>query len=578
MSVNQPKPSKSWLLWAAIATGFALWAAGLLYWLDKYPTAEVRNQLIHLSPQFFWIGFVVLLISVMANASSLQDLLRRFTPQEWVAVALVALLALVLARGVAPRVHRLYYDEDIYQAIALNISQNNHAAMINDGRWDNGHFTARIQEYNKQPNGWPFLINLAFRVAGVNEGAAFTLSHILFALAAVGVLICGAALYGSFSAGLFASLIYVTIPENVRWFSTVAVEPSTACVAIWAVCSLLYFLHRRHTASLFLAAALWALAVQFRPEGLLLLALVGVWIYIDAWEELARPRLYAAILLFLVLISAHLAHLFAVRGENWGSSAEKLSLLYVKLNGFTNLRYYVQPQNFPVVYGALMLLGLLWPGAGRKSAYASLWFTLTWGIFLFFYAGSYTFGADVRFAVLSLAPLSLLAGRGLTVFGKWLEQYNVRRAGALIVLSLGLNLLAYLPTMRAVGAEAWACRIDHDAAREFAKQIPPDGIIMTHNPNMFQLWGKNAAQMSLFTERAPYATNVIQPEFKDKIFLHWNYWCNTQDPLQQSFCRNMVASYSTELVERWPDDRQRLELYRVLTPSSSGSPKTPARQ
>ncbi len=41
-----------------------------------------------------------------------------------------------------------------------------------------------------------------------------------------------------------------------------------------------------------------------------------------------------------------------------------------------------------------------------------LWFVLFWGIFLFFYAGSYRYGADVRFALLSFMPLAVLAGIG----------------------------------------------------------------------------------------------------------------------------------------------------------------------
>ena len=57
-----------------------------------------------------------------------------------------------------------------------------------------------------------------------------------------------------------------------------------------------------------------------------------------------------------------------------------------------------------------------WPGAGiRRLALPGLfllWFLMFWGIFLFFYAGSYKYGADVRFALVSFMPLAVLAGLG----------------------------------------------------------------------------------------------------------------------------------------------------------------------
>ena len=125
-------------------------------------------------------------------------------------------------------------------------------------------------------------------------------------------------------------------------------------------------------------------------------------------------------------------------------------------------------------------------------------------------------------------------------------------------------LLFYLPAMRVVGRESWQCRDDHAAAESFAALVPDDGIIMTHNPNMFQIFGKNAAQMSLFTEHSDYAVHVLKPQFQDKIYLHWNYWCNTQDPVQVRFCTNMINSYETQLVAERYAGGKRYALYRVL--------------
>ena len=130
----------------------------------------------------------------------------------------------------------------------------------------------------------------------------------------------------------------------------------------------------------------------------------------------------------------------------------------------------------------------------------------------------------------------------------------------------------YKRQVRAIGWEAWSCRADHAAAEDFAKLIPEDGIIMTHDPNMFQIMGKNAAQISLFTQNQQYAATAIQPVYKDKIYLHWSYWCNTQDPLQVAYCRNMLDEYDTVLVAERIVRDQHFGLYRVL-----GERSVPAR-
>ena len=64
------------------------------------------------------------------------------------------------------------------------------------------------------------------------------------------------------------------------------------------------------------------------------------------------------------------------------------------------------------------------------------------------------------------------------------------------------------PRVRAVGEEAWAARADVAFARAFLAELEPDALVLTHNPNMFLIWGANAAQMGfavdpgLFRRRA----------------------------------------------------------------------------
>lgn len=558
--------------WAGIGGLCAAWIAGLSALVGSQQSWELRNRLMVLSPWFLWLAVVSLGVAVWINRELLKVVLfDGLSRKHQIAIGFICGLACILVVTAAPRTHRLYYDEDIYQAIGLNIAQNNRAAMSNDGRWEYGHFRSYQMEFNKQPNGWPFLLSLVYRVFGASETAGFNLANGLFVVAVFLVFLTGKLLFGDPVPGLFAALVYTLIPENVRWFSTMDADPPTACFTVLAMAATLLFLRWRTRSALFLMISAWAWALQFRFEVMLLGGLVFLMVYLDAWEEFKSPQLYGFITLLLVLLFAHVLQLIAVRQESWGSSGEKLSMSYFWPNLITNSLYYFNTKQFPLLFSLFALMGLALPGPWKPKLYGGLWFLLSWVIFLFFYAGGYQFGVDVRYAILSFAPLALLSGYGIHLLlgccSRWFQRDYVLWGINGVLLITGVF---YLPYMRSLGAESWQCRVDHKAAESFASLVPEDGIILTHNPNMFQMFGKNAAQLSLLAPPSPYAAHVLTPQFKDNIYIHWNYWCNTQSPVQVQFCIDVLGAYRTQLVAETKLRDQRFALYRVL-----GSTATP---
>jgi hypothetical protein len=567
--------SKQWLWTGA---GLLSWVVALGAWLNTHSPWAARNTLMSLSPQFLWLGFALLITGLLVCRDDIRLLLGRFSRSEWLGMLGVAILAFALVQGVARPIHRIFYDEDIYEAIGLNIAHNNIASMTHEGRWNYGHFDSLRREYNKEPNGWPFLLNIAYRVFGPSETASFQLTHILFAVSCLLIFLTTAMLFKNPIAGLYAAATYALIPENVRWFSTAAVEPAAAAMSLFAMTAALFFFQTRTNRAFFLMTVSWAFAAQFRPESIELVLLIALIFYLDGWEECKTPRLYGFLLLFLVLISAHLIHLYAMSGESWGSSNAKFSLQYIAHNFRTNTLYYLDNQRFPLIFTLLAAAGMAGSVQWKSKFYIAVWFALSWGIFLLFYAGSYEFGADVRFAIPSMAPLAILAGHGLWQLQERLKLKFAWLGHSIAILLFGFNLLTFLPFMRAEGQESWQCREDHDAARYFATLIPHDGIVLTHNPNMFQIWGTNAAQMSLFKENAQSAPATILSAFPGRVYVHWNYWCNMPDPLQNGFMTYIFDHYRLEQVAKWPG-RERFELYRVIGPISAfAAPNKPARR
>ena len=215
------------------------------------------------------------------------------------------------------------------------------------------------------------------------------------------------------------------------------------------------------------------------------------------------------------------------------------------VNGF----YFLNNKAFPVLFTLLALFGLTaWrvrqPQTGGKIEPPGVflilfWFLLFWGIFLFFYAGSYQYGADVRFALVCFMPLSVLAGLGGDAVREWaargedapavngekaatveqqsceLKKADAAPSGlfprretaagaggtvagpdyrrlftALLILLLLFGWLKFVPLIRLVGQEAWGARYDHRYSHEFISKIPNRSMVVTHIPTMFLLWGQ----------------------------------------------------------------------------------------
>ncbi len=77
---------------------------------------------------------------------------------------------------------------------------------------------------------------------------------------------------------------------------------------------------------------------------------------------------------------------------------------------------------------------------------------------------------------------------------------------------------------------------------------------------MFHLWGVNAGQMSTIVNN-PAQLDFLATRYPS-VYLHWNFWCNVQDPLQQRFCLVALAGKPTEMVREYRERDQRFALYR----------------
>jgi hypothetical protein len=544
--------------WVAVGIGWIVVVAAVVAW----PLVTRADRLIdQLKAVQFWSLEACAVLVVALGLPALKGALRDASRQDGVRIAGLMALAAALTLFVAPRTNRIYYDEHIYQGIGHNLADLKRAQVCNDATVQYGRLQCQYAEYNKQPYAYPHVLSVLYRLVGARSWVAHAVNAAAMALTTAAVYLLVWLLFGDRLAAWYAGLLVALTPEQILWSATAAVEPTASLSAVAALVFVAHACRGASGVALFAAAAAVAYAVQFRPESFLIVPVAGVLIWPRARRELGSVRLWWAGLLFLALSAVHIAHLFAVRDAGWGTSAARLSVGYLAQNFTTNGAFFVLDERFPVAFTLLAVVGLGGRTFRAERLAMALYFLLFFGIFLLFYAGSYNYGADVRYSLLTVPAVAVLGGLGAARVARWFAGGAGTRAAA-VTAALCLQFLWYLPLVRATGEEAWAARADVSFARRFARELPSNAYVLTHNPGMFHLWGVSAGQLSLVSSNPQYLDFLID-RYSAGVYVHWNFWCNVQEPVQPAFCRTALQLRPTELAREHRERDQHFAFYRL---------------
>jgi hypothetical protein len=80
--------------------------------------------------------------------------------------------------------------------------------------------------------------------------------------------------------------------------------------------------------------------------------------------------------------------------------------------------------------------------------------------------------------------------------------------------------------------------------------------------------------MSVWLEDLNHVEHYLKTRYRDKIYLHWDYWCNTVNTPQPVNVRRILATYQTTLIEEQIIQGKRYALYRI---GEKVNPRDPVR-
>jgi hypothetical protein len=173
----------------------------------------------------------------------------------------------------------------------------------------------------------------------------------------------------------------------------------------------------------------------------------------------------------------------------------------------------------------------------------------------------------VRYSLMTYPPIAILGGVGASRVVRSLgRRPSSLPMPATMTAALALQFLWYAPLVRATTEEAWAARADVRFAEAMVPVLRGNSYVLTHNPGMFHLWGVNAGQMSLVLNNPTYL-DYLATRYTGGVYMHWNFWCNVQVPVQQEFCRKVRELKPVVTVGEFRVRDQRFALYRFQLPN-----------
>jgi hypothetical protein len=92
---------------------------------------------------------------------------------------------------------------------------------------------------------------------------------------------------------------------------------------------------------------------------------------------------------------------------------------------------------------------------------------------------------------------------------------------------------------------------------------------------MFHMWGINAGQMSIVTANPSYL-DYLASRYAGGVYLHWNFWCNVQDPAHTNLCAAAAALKPSEKVREHVERDHRFAFYRYGLKPAEGRDAAPA--
>jgi len=546
----------------------------MFYYLNNYIDDKILQQyLIRIEPVFLGVNFILIVASFLSSLKDIKKVLKNVKKISWIILIIIFAIGFILRMFVAPRTHRVFFDEDIYLDIGKQILTEGKGCLCNYGDSKECYDCILM----KWPNGYPFTAAVAFMFFGISESVAFNLEVLLGSISVLLVFGIGYLLSGKEEIGLFSALLFALIPVHIMWSGTTASEPVFMFYTILSIFAFLVsFREFNFKTSLFAMSAL-SFALQVRAEGPVLLIIIGGMILLLDKKLKVKINdvkfLIPLIVLFFLIMPTLLHVRHSSETDPWGSSGKVFGWEYAKQNIPINAWFwftgYPAIEN-PVFFTIFAIIGLIFllKINVKLALFLGLWFLSIFFLYAFFYAGSVRYGTDVRYSMSGYIPFVIFGGFGFYLVQQLISKKFKHPWIIFLIFStiIFISFLFYLPSVSTPAdkiMEANQARTYHDFVVKEASKLDDNCYILTHTPSIFLIMNKGSLQTWYGSN-----TNTMKELFNrtDCVIFDDNFWCNLE-PYKSSVCKHIFDAYNLTMISSvQTNDGHTYALYRISNP------------
>ncbi len=543
------------------------------------------GQLLTLMYVTLFLGLVV--GALVARKELAKELHRRISARSLVLLAAILVFFVIFLLTSLHPAEQLYFDENIYQGIALNILKHGSALWCQAGT---GYLNQCFSEIiYHDPTEYSFYIAMAFAAIGISPASASSLQLLIGALSIVWVFVLAAEMFDAKTA-VASALAFAAMPQLMIWSRTYAViDLPFMSFATLAVA--LFVMYRRSGSAKLLIPTLSALGIAacMRIEGVLLLPLFFLF-YLTYGDTQMRKRLFSLfkslrssdfigdekVMLLLALGVVMLPQIYLIGSQlhspDYGQSGNNASLFSVKnfiSNAPDNLLfftgYYNSPAFFPTLFlpetSALALLGIIvlalgWKGKNRIQTLLLLlaWIIVYMLFYDFFYAGSAIYGVDVRFMLQLLPAIAIFAGMAISgiaeygsaflsnFYGVWQSRtWEYASFAALSLAFIALPFYMAIPSFAiqpsAMPQQGLALGAVAFIYSNGASVVPRNCTVFSQTPDIWYEIGVDAAATGQLPPNGNIGNNCAVYDY--------GYWCMAPVP-GNNVCNVTLSTYKAQ--------------------------------
>ena len=392
------------------------------------------------------IAFTALIISIILGRNELLHAFSR-NINKYSIVALFAIVLFFISLSFfLQRTELIFFDEQIYQSIAINIL--NHGTALTCVFGTAQLKSCYINSLGFDPNGWPFIIAIAFGLFGTSVSTSYNLEILIGASAIIAVFLLSGVLSDKKEVPIISTLIFTLIPEIFIWSKTQA-NPDMPFMLFATITVLFFILFSKKSTRTMLALSIFSLIITFyiRSEALLLIPVLGITFFTFGEGNMSRNfakkieiiknknaihKTIPFFIIFLILITpgiyaiAITEHELLIDNLSFlNSQAQIFSISYLSKNVIQNSLFLGGAiTEYPIIFlpeiSAFAIIGVIYLTLYEKQknrlSILSFLLCMFLSYFIFYglyFSGSALQGGSVRFLLILYPVLSILAAFGL---------------------------------------------------------------------------------------------------------------------------------------------------------------------